>query len=261
MRDAQLKRAATLGLLTANAAKAEAESLKAELARKAAADAKEIAALRNHVGALLKSADSSVRKDFQKALVELVGITENLAAKKHSHDEFEVMRKAAAGLAPKGHAHPELLEKFEAAAAAERKRNAEELAQVKAVLAATTKRLEAAIADQAKPLPASVPPDLSGLARAEDLAALSERFVMPSIEGDFLVIRDHLGNMKQRYQLKRTGGGGSTKIIQQTLPGGGGGGDQQVFIGPQAPLPYPAVAFVPVTISGQTVYRMQVNVP
>lgn len=40
---------------------------------------------------------------------------------------------------------------------------------------------------------------------------------------------------------------------------------QEVFVlGPSDPLPtldYPALAFVPVTIDGQQVYSMQVNVP
>lgn len=50
--------------------------------------------------------------------------------------------------------------------------------------------------------------------------------------------------------------------VIHNLGGSGGSGNQEVFIGSPAVLPdYPALIFDVVTVGGQTVYEMKVNVP
>jgi hypothetical protein len=57
----------------------------------------------------------------------------------------------------------------------------------------------------------------------------------------------------------KDGAGGGAATIQHVSVAGGGYG-QQVFIGtPPSRVNYPALAFVPTVIDGQTVYQMKVN--
>jgi len=170
MRDTQLKKAALVSLLSAKAARADADSVRQAEGRVRDIGEHTHPEIYRQIEQLVAASEGGMRKDFQSALGELLSLAGNMAHKGHGHSEFSELQELIAGLAvkleakaAKGHRHADLVGRGE-------------------------------------------------------FKALADQLLLPSIEGDFLVIRDAQGELKSQYLLKRQGGGGSTQIIQQAAP-------------------------------------------